>query len=106
MALAVPRQDQDRRKLAESMGWIIDDEHVDIDVSAFSGNEPPRVKVPATIPAIAGEVEAVIGFDRRGGDSVVHVARRPLTATTNSPTAAAEVDSDPLPKTHMTHVRQ
>lgn len=40
-ALGVERQLQDSRKLAESRGWVMAEEYVDNDISAYGGKSRP-----------------------------------------------------------------
>ena len=41
-ALGVSRQLEDCRKLAASLGWVVGEEYVDNDISAYSGKHRPE----------------------------------------------------------------
>jgi DNA invertase Pin-like site-specific DNA recombinase len=64
-ALGVQRQLEDCRRLAESAGWMVADEYVDNDVSAFSGKRRPEYeRMLADIAEGSRDAVLVYNLDR------------------------------------------
>ncbi|MDQ1740944.1 MAG: site-specific recombinase [Pseudonocardiales bacterium] len=57
--LGVQRQVEDGRKLASQRGWVVAEEYVDNDVSAYSGKRRPAYQ-RMLADLVAGERDAVI----------------------------------------------
>jgi DNA invertase Pin-like site-specific DNA recombinase len=55
----VQRQVEDGRKLASQRGWVVAEEYVDNDVSAYSGKRRPAYQ-RMLADLVAGERDAVI----------------------------------------------